>query len=151
MTDTERGLGKRWFDEVWNQGRREAIGEMFGPGATLHDGDVVTTGPEAFYQFFDRMHSTFSNIRIDVLDTFAEGDRLCSRWSCTSEHTGDGLGVKPTHKRTHVTGISIMRITGNQIVEAWQNWDMLGLLTQIGAAPKPATYIADDAVAMAAQ
>lgn len=151
MTETERGLGNLWFDEVWNKGRREAIGEMFGPDATLHDGDVATHGPGAFYQFFDRMHSTFSDIRIDILDTFAEADKLCLRWSCTAQHTGNGLGVKPTHKQTKFTGISIMQIEDGRIVEAWQNWDMMGLMHQIGAAPRLETYITEDTTAVAAQ
>jgi hypothetical protein len=28
MTENERDLGRRWFEEVWNKGRRDAIAEM---------------------------------------------------------------------------------------------------------------------------
>jgi hypothetical protein len=35
MTKQERDLGRRWFEEVWNKGRRVAIAEMLPPDAVL--------------------------------------------------------------------------------------------------------------------
>jgi predicted ester cyclase len=147
MTEAERNLGKRWFDEVWNQGRRDAIAAMFGPDGILHDGKHSTLGPGAFYAFFDRMTAAFSGLKVTVEDTFAEGDKLCLRWSCSAKHTGPGLGAAPTHKEIYVTGISIMRVAGGQIVEAWQNWDMLGMMEQIQSQAQAPTYIAGSATA----
>jgi hypothetical protein len=34
-----------------------------------------------------------------------------------------------------VAGIVIARIEDDRIIEAWNNWDQLGLLRQIGAMP----------------
>lgn len=145
MTDADRNLGARWFEEVWNQRRREAIAEMLAPHALIHDGDVATSGVDGFYEFFDRMHATFSDLRITVHDTIAEGDKLCVRWSCQAKHTGHGLRNSPTGKAVSTTGISIIRIAGGKIVEGWQNWDMLGLMQQIqGGGPAP-TYITSPA------
>lgn len=141
MTESERGLGRRWFEQVWNQGRREAIAEMMAPDAVLHDGEMVTVGRSAFYSFFDRMMATFSEMHVNVEDTIAEGDKLCVRWECTGRHTGDGFGVAPTGETFHVTGISIMRLAGTMFVEGWQNWDMLGLMEQIKSVSKSSTYI----------
>ena len=50
MTDYERHLGSRWFEEVWNKGRREAIAEMLAPNAVLHEGATDTAGAEGFYR-----------------------------------------------------------------------------------------------------
>jgi predicted ester cyclase len=52
-------------------------------------------------------------------------------------HSGDFAGAPATGKRVTVHGISIMRFEGGKIAEAWDNWDQLGLLTQIGAFPTP--------------
>jgi predicted ester cyclase len=141
MTESERELGKRWFEEVWNQGRREAIAEMMAPDSLVHDGERMTVGRSAFYSFFDRMMTTFSEMHVNVEDTIAEGDKLCVRWECTCRHTGDGLGVPPTGESVHITGISIMRLAGKMFVEAWQNWDMLGMMEQIKGVGKSGTYI----------
>jgi predicted ester cyclase len=91
MTESERQLGQRWFEEVWNRGQRHAIAEMFGPNAVLHECGVDSVGPEGFYPFYDRMVAAFSEIHVDVEDTIAEGEKLCVRWSFTAKHTGDGL------------------------------------------------------------
>jgi steroid delta-isomerase-like uncharacterized protein len=141
MTDLERDLGRRWFEQVWNQKRRDAIAEMLTPDGVIHDGGTDTKGPEGFYPFFDRIRATFPDLHIDIEDTIAEGDKVCVRWSCTAKHTGDGLGIPPTGATVHVTGISILRVAGGKLVEGWQNWDMLGLMEQIRGGGKSATYI----------
>ena len=141
MTESERALGSRWFEEVWNEGRREAIAGMLAPGAVLHEGGSNAVGPEGFYPFYDRLRATLSEIHVHVEDTLAEGDRICVRWSCTGKHTGDGLGVPPTGKSIKVTGISILRVAGGRLVEGWQNWDMLAMMEQIKGMARSATYI----------
>jgi predicted ester cyclase len=141
MTESQRDLGKRWFEQVWNQGRREAIAEMMAPDCLVHDGEKTSVGHGAFYSFFDRMIATFSDMHATVHDTVAEGDKLCVRWECTCRHAGDGLGIPPTGKAVHVTGISILRVTGTKFVECWQNWDMLGMMEQIKGIDKSGTYI----------
>jgi hypothetical protein len=73
MTESERDLGKRWFEQVWNQGRREAIAEMMAPDSLVHDGERITVGRGAFYSFFDRMMTTFSEVHVTVEDTMRKG------------------------------------------------------------------------------
>ena len=142
LTQSERNLGHRWFELVWNQGRRDAIAQLLAPDALLHDGSGDSCGPEAFYPLYDRLSATFSKIHVDVHDALAEGGKVCVRWTFTGTHTGDGLGVAPTGVTVNVTGICILRVAGDRIVEGWQNWDMMGMREQItGVARSLATYI----------
>ena len=141
MSETARNLAVRWFEEVWNQGRRDAIADFLAPDCVIHDGGLDSTGPEGFYPFFDRIHAAFSDLHLMIHDTLAEGDRVCVRWSSTGKHTGNGLGIPPTGKRLAITGISIIRVANGKLVEGWQNWDMLGMMQQIQGGEKPATYI----------
>ena len=143
MTESERDLVRRWFESVWNQGKREAIAEMLSPNASIHDGGTDTRGLDGFYVFFDRMKSSFSEIHVTLEDTIAEADRLCVRWQFTAKHTGNGIGIDATGKSVCVTGITIMRLANETLVEGWQNWNMLGLLQQIQGTPKAPTYIVD--------
>jgi steroid delta-isomerase-like uncharacterized protein len=144
MTKSERNLGERWFEEVWNRGRREAIAEMLAPTAVVHDGGADTIGPDGFYSFFERINAAFSGLHVQIHDTMAENDKVCVRWSCKASHTGEGLGVGPTGKTIQVTGISILRVRDEMVVETWQNWDMLGMLEQLNNGPRSATYIGVD-------
>jgi steroid delta-isomerase-like uncharacterized protein len=145
MSEANIALAKRWFEEVWNKSRREAIDEMLAPEAPIHDGEASMQGPDGFKPFFDRMQSSFSGIRVTVEDAIAHEDKVCLRWSCTMTHTGAGFGLPATGKHLKVTGISIVRVEGGQLVEGWQNWDMMGLMQQIQGTPMAPTHIAANA------
>ena len=131
MHNANREVAVRWFEEVWNKGRREAIAEMLSADAMLYEGASISRGPEGFYAFFDRLQAACSDMRIDIRQTITENDLVCVRWCATMKHTGDGLGMAPTGKELEVTGMSVLRIAGDKLIEGWQNWDMLGLLQQI--------------------
>jgi steroid delta-isomerase-like uncharacterized protein len=141
MNESDRNLGRHWFERVWNQGRREAIAEMFAADAVIHDGATDAKGPDGFYPFYDRLRATFSEIHVEVLDSFAEGEKVCVRWSFTGKHSGDGLGLPPTRRTVNVTGLTVLRVADGSVVECWQNWDMLGMMEQINSLAKSATYI----------
>jgi predicted ester cyclase len=144
MEQADRDFGSIWFEEVWNKQRREAITELIAPGALIHEAGETVRGPEGFYPFYDRMRDAFSGLRVTVHDTIAERDTICVRWSCTMKHTGEGLGIPATSKRLETTGITIVRVSGGKAVEAWQNWDMLGVMQQIQETGRAVTYMAGD-------
>jgi predicted ester cyclase len=141
MTDQERNLGRRWFEEVWNKGRREAVAEMLSPESVLHEAGVDSVGPEGFYSHCDRLRAALSEIHFDVDDSLASENTICVRWVFNGKHTGEGLGVAPSGVAINVTGITIMRVAEGMLIEGWQNWDMLGLIQQIQGEHKAATYV----------
>ena len=142
MSQANKNLAKRWFEEAWNKGRRDAISEILAPDAVIQEDCESTVGPEGFYPFFDRMQAAFSDFRVSFHDAIAEDDMVCLRWSCSMRHTGAGLGIAPTGTELHTTGISIVRIADGKFVAGWQNWDMLGLIQQIKGQALAPTYIA---------
>jgi predicted ester cyclase len=137
-----REMGIRWFEEVWNKGRREAIGEMLLPESVIHEGGKDSYGPEGFYPFYDRLQEAFSDWHFDFEQTIVEKDCVCVRWRVSMKHTGHGMGMEPTGRTVHATGMSVVRIAGDKLLEGWQNWDMLGLLAQMQTAePARTLYI----------
>ena len=55
----------------------------------------------------------------------------------TGTHNGAFQGIPPTGKTLTWTGITIVRIAGDRIVERWANVDVLSILTQLGVVPPP--------------
>ena len=141
MPGIDQEWGERWFEEVWNRQRRSAIGEMIAPEAQIHEAGTTVLGPDGFYPFFDRMQAAFTQIHVTVEDTIAQADKICIRWSCQMKHTGQGLGMAPSGKVLQTTGITIVRISEGKAIEAWQNWDMLGLMHQIEGQRGSPTYM----------
>jgi len=123
----------RWFDEVWNQGRRETIDEMFGAECVLHDGVATYTGPEEFSVFYDKVRSKFSDIHVSTQRSVSEGDLVSMQWSVDSTHIATG-------KKTQVTGMSMVQFENGQMREAWQNWDIAGVEEQISG-KSPSSFI----------
>jgi predicted SnoaL-like aldol condensation-catalyzing enzyme len=114
----------RWFEEVWTQGRRETINELYAENGVLHDGSTIYRGREEFCRFYDALHSQFSDFRATPVISLAEGDLACLHWSIAFRH-------KATDKAVRVTGTSVVRFQNGQLIEAWQNWDAASLARQL--------------------
>lgn len=136
MSEENVALIHRWFEEVWNKGREEAIDEMFaadGIARGLGEAGVDVIGPAGYKPFFEKLRGAFPEFEVTIEDTIAEGDKVAARWTVRATHLGDHLGIAATGRQASVTGMSIVRIGDGKIVEAWNNWDILGLMQQIGA------------------
>jgi len=130
-------LIRRWFEEVWNMGRLEAVEEMASPevighGQAQHATDI---GLKEFKPFVMGFRSAFPDLKVTIDQVIEQGDIVVARWTATMTHQGEFLGYAPTGKKATITGTSTQRISGGKIVEGWDNWDQLGLLVQIGAVP----------------
>jgi steroid delta-isomerase-like uncharacterized protein len=132
---TNAELIRRWFDEVWNQGREATIfelcaGHAVGNGQSV-DGSAIR-GPESFKEFWNALRFAFSSIHVDIHRTVEQGDLAMAHWTITMTHTGEFMGVPATGRRITATGMSLQRFDHGMIVEAWDNWDQLGAFAQLG-------------------
>ena len=128
---------RRWFEEVWNKGREEAIDEMFAEDGVAHGlGDEPgqdIRGASQFKPFFRSFRGAFPDLEVVVEDTVSEGDRVAARCSVRAKHSGHTLGFAATHRPVEFHGITIVRIGGGQIVEAWNHFDFMSMFRQLGA------------------
>ena len=141
MSEAKVTLLHRWFDEVWNQGRAEAIDEMFAcegiaHGLTDESGNDLC-GPEGFKPFFMNFRSSFPDLQVTIEDTLVDGDMIAARCTVRGVHSGDGLGLAATHQPVEFTGMTIVRVKDGKIVEAWNNFDFLGMYQQLGIMQEP--------------
>jgi predicted ester cyclase len=81
--------------------------------------------------------SSFSDKKLTIEDSVAEGDRVAVRFKLSGTHTGTFLGIAPTGKTIHITGTGIFRIVDGKASDNWVNIDALGLLQQLGVVPVP--------------
>jgi steroid delta-isomerase-like uncharacterized protein len=134
---------RRWFEEVWNKGREEAIDELFDEEGLAHglaaERGVPLRGVSGFKPFFRRLRGAFPEIEVVVEDTVSEGDKVAARCTVRGRHRGDTLGIKATDSPVEFDGICIVRISGGKIVEAWNNFDFMLMFQQLGALRLDAT------------
>jgi steroid delta-isomerase-like uncharacterized protein len=133
MSIDNETLVRRWFEEVWNHGRVEAVDEMMAADCVAHGlGDAQVVGTAAFKAFHAKFKGAFPDIRITVDDVISQGDRAAVRFTIRATHGGDHLGVPATGRAVTVPAMSFVRCRNGQIVEGWNSVDMLGMLQQVG-------------------
>jgi steroid delta-isomerase-like uncharacterized protein len=132
-------LMRRWFEEVWNQGRLQTVIELLDENATGfgqagHETEIH--GPADFLPFVQRLRGAFPDIKTTVEDAFGDEHSVAVRWSATMTHTGSDLGIPPTNRKAHVTGMTMVRFKNGKIISGWDNWDQLALMRQLGVVPE---------------
>ena len=137
MSAENKNLARRWFEEVWNQGRASAIDEMLAPNAVVHGLGLQGGTVAEFKQFHAGYRNAFPDVNIRVDGLVAEGDLVTIRWSGSATHLGDGLGFPATGRPAQFTGMSVVRVENGKLVEGWNNFDQLGLLQQLGVVTLP--------------
>lgn len=123
-----RELGRRWFEEVWNQGREESIDELMAPDSYGHVESGEYRGPEGFRQMQTVFRSALSNVHIEIEDILADGDRAAVRWRATGTHSGEGFGFAPSKRGIDVRGTTWLRVKDGKIVEGWDTWNLGAML-----------------------
>jgi steroid delta-isomerase-like uncharacterized protein len=136
MSQDNKDLVRRWFEEVWNKGRADAIDEMLAADGIVYglsdESGSPLRGTVAFRAFHQTFKSAFPDITVVVEDAIAEGDKVAARCTVRGQHMGDSLGFAATERPVEFTGIAIVRIENGQIVEAWNNFDFMSMNRQLG-------------------
>jgi steroid delta-isomerase-like uncharacterized protein len=134
MSEKNKNLVRRWFEEVWDKGRLSAIPEMFAQPGRAHgfpDPDSVINSAEEFAEHCKAFRQAFPDVRISVDDLIADGDKIAVRWTATMTHTGDGLGFPATSKKVLVSGSSFLICGNGQILEGWNYMDLTRMRLQL--------------------
>jgi steroid delta-isomerase-like uncharacterized protein len=91
---------------------------------------------EGVLAFFRMQRAAFPDMRMEVQDIIASGDRVAIRVRYTGTHTGDFMGMPAAGKRVDVQLIDIMGMGDDGLVhEHWGVMDQMTLMQQLGAIP----------------
>jgi len=140
MSEENKALARRVSEELYNsRGNPDATDEIYAPDFVAHDPNSPEEirGPEGVKQLASAFRSAFPDMQSTVEDQIAEGDKVVTRYTFSGTHQGELMGIPPTGNRVQMTGIYMSRISGGKIVEEWYNYDVLGLMQQLGVIPPP--------------
>ena len=72
VESSPKDIGKRWFEEVWNQRSVKAIEDLLAPNARGHmEGQREVVGKPAFIEFHQAMLKALPDLRIQVRDVLS--------------------------------------------------------------------------------
>jgi predicted ester cyclase len=126
VTEANKEVVRRLVSEVLNGGHLEVIDELYAPELA-----------PAARRWIAPFRASFPDVRMEIVELIAEGDKVVGRFTCSATHLGEWLGHPPTGRRfDRVDEVSIFRFRDGRIAHVWSLEDSLGRLRQLGLTPR---------------
>ena len=136
MSESNKAIAKRFLEEVWSNGNLAVVDELMTENFVGHNMQPQLPNNREGFKMFARAYlAAFPDMDMSADDIIAEGDKVVVRWSAEGKHKGDLMGIPATNKEVKVSGISIDRYESGKIVESWGEFDLAGMLVQLGVVP----------------
>ena len=132
--EANKAVARRLFEVALNQDNWDVYNEIHSKDFVAHAGTRSATLAEDL-QSAKGWRQAFPDGQYTINQMIAEGDMVMVRWTGRGTNTGEGNGLPATGKHIEATGITVFHIVGGKIVEEWNEYDMLGLLRQLGLLP----------------
>jgi len=138
MSAENKELIRRVADEIFSQGRVEAIDRYYASDWVLHDAPPnAGANREGLKKVLQTVREGFPDVhsRIDIM--LAEGDLVASRVISEGTHTREYFGMAPMGKTVRLVQIGIDRVRDGKIVESWYESFGQGFHYQLTGKPAP--------------
>jgi serine phosphatase RsbU (regulator of sigma subunit) len=131
--EVNKAIFRRYIEEVWNQTNLELVDEIFDRYISHQpDGSVLERGPEDVKRFVSEFRAAFPDLRINIDEQIAEGDKVVIRATLRGTHQGEFRGMAPTGKEIEDKGFTDFRFSEEgKVVESWDSYySQLSLMRQ---------------------
>ena len=138
-TSEVKDVARRYVEVVWNEGDVKETDEILTDQQVYYDptGDEEEPLSE-FKQFIQGYRQAFPDFQMEVDRYIAEGDFVAFWGRARGIREGQFMGIEPTGNCIDIAGINVIRIEDGKIAERWVNFDIFGMLRQLGHDPLPA-------------
>ncbi|MBI3395714.1 MAG: ester cyclase [Spirochaetia bacterium] len=119
-TEDNKRVVVRFNKEVIEQGNRASFEELM----DMQFINRTALGPkndrESMWSTFATiLRPAFPDIKVEILDQVAEGDKVTTRKSLSGTHKGEIMGVPATGRPVKIDVIDIVRIRDGKYAEHW--------------------------------
>jgi predicted ester cyclase len=120
----------------WNAGDLDGYLELYDDTVKLHGYSAKPMDKVAVVRHYRKVWAALAvdgspNPRLDIKDALSDGNRLACRFLMSGIHRGTFMGFPATGRPYLCQGITLMRFTGQRVVERWSITDALNQLIQI--------------------
>lgn len=123
--------------EVFETHDYERIRDLVTPDFVDHGAPPgLPPGPDGYIAVL-RFLTQVLQIRYELHDLVASGDRVAIRATAHGVHNTDHLGVPATGRPYAMATMHLYRANGDRLAEHWGVRDEHGVLVQVGALPAP--------------
>ena len=114
MSEENKAIVRHFFEEIWNGGNLEVADEIIDGGYRQTDittGHRRIAGPEIPRHEVVAYRSATDDLRFDIEELIAEGDKVVARWRATAMPKGEDA------TQVAARGVSINRIVDGKIAD----------------------------------
>jgi steroid delta-isomerase-like uncharacterized protein len=131
-------IARRFFTE---QDRRKGplAEELCAPNYVVTIAGNPSMSFEGHGEFGRMFYAAFPDLKHNIEDTIAEGDKVVVQFTLQGTHNGDFLGIPPTGKQVSVAASAVLHFAGDKVAEVQGIFDQLGLMRQLGVIPSSTT------------
>jgi steroid delta-isomerase-like uncharacterized protein len=129
----------RRFWGVWEEGNIGLVDELVAPDYVNHNPGIPgqPESPEGIKAVVSMFRGGMPDLRVNIDDMIAEGDRVAVRYKIEGTHEGELFGVPPTGRRLSIESCTVEQVSDGKIREHWRVTDTLDMMQQLGAIPTP--------------
>lgn len=130
-------LVRRLYEEGFNDGNLDAVDELVSEDVVTHNPIILDapTGSDSIRGGIEMIRRSFPDIRVEIVDMVAEGDRVAVFVRMSGTNTGDYRRGGATGKSGSLRAFFIWRVEGGRLAESWGCADRFEMLQQLGIVP----------------
>lgn len=114
----------RFNEEFFGKGNTDITKELLAENFVNHSAPPNSpTDASPMVKFVTGFHHGFSDISVQILDIFGEGDKICVRKTITATHTGEFMGKQPTGKKIAINIFDVEVLKDGKITDRWNSSD----------------------------
>ncbi len=134
MSEQNKTLTRRFYDEVFNKKNFTAIDELCAPGFVDHNAAPgQAPGVQGLKDWCRQFLQAFPDLHATVHEMIAEGDFVVARITCQGTHTGTFMGAAPTGRTVTFSGLDMVRIKGGRATDVWHEGNDAVVMMELGA------------------
>lgn len=138
MSVEQNKAAVRGFVEAFNRGDLDGCLPFLAEGVAVYfPGMPGPLGVDGYRELGAAFLAGFPDLRIEIVEMIAEGDRVATRELFAGTHSGPFQGMPATGRAVRLEAIYTDRLVGGKIVERHTVIDTMGLMQQLGAIPAP--------------
>src|SRR5204863_4955534 len=139
MSNPNAAIGRRWFEEMWNQRKENMVDELMTPDCVGHLEGRKVCGPAEFKEARRELLTVFPDIQFEIEAIVAAEEMTTVRWLAFATHGGDGMGTQATQRMVRFRGTTWLKCRHGKITEGWDTWNLGGLLDSLRPKSRPET------------
>lgn len=133
ILETNKAAVRRFNEAVIERGEEAAFRELVRADLINRSAPAGSpAGPEGMLSFFNQvLRPAFPDLRVEIHDQIAEGDKVTTRKTIRGTHRGALFGIPATGRAVAIEVIDIVRLVEGRYAEHWGAHDLDSVVTSL--------------------